>query len=114
LVEIGQWLQVETPSDARIAVADIGAVGFWSKRYVLDLDGLASKEAIPFYYGHGNWCELVDREMIGYLVIRRSDERWKQCAFSMVRLYTVDYPIRTLGVLERRNEQYGVWRIERF
>jgi hypothetical protein len=40
-VSLGQWLKENSRSEAKVAVGDIGAIGFWSGLQILDLDGLA-------------------------------------------------------------------------
>ncbi|OQZ00046.1 MAG: hypothetical protein B6D41_00425 [Chloroflexi bacterium UTCFX4] len=44
---VGKWLRQNTPASARVAVADIGAMGYFSERYMLDLQGLATPEILP-------------------------------------------------------------------
>jgi len=44
LVGMGKWLRDNTPSSSVIAVPDIGAVGYYSQRKILDLGGLVSPE----------------------------------------------------------------------
>lgn len=44
----GLWIQQNTPADADIAIKDIGSIGYYSKRRVLDLAGLVSPQCIPF------------------------------------------------------------------
>jgi hypothetical protein len=50
-VAIGEWLAANTPEDALIAVDDIGAIAYLSKRQVLDLNGLVSPEMWPAIRG---------------------------------------------------------------
>jgi len=40
--EIGEWLNTNTPSDAKVAMAEIGAVGWYSNRYIIDILGLVN------------------------------------------------------------------------
>lgn len=42
------WLQANTTDDARIATNDIGAIAYFGKRFVLDIEGLVTPDAIPF------------------------------------------------------------------
>jgi arabinofuranosyltransferase len=41
---MGRWLQKNTPADALVASPDIGAIGYYSHRRILDLGGLVSPE----------------------------------------------------------------------
>ena len=44
LAAMGKWLEKNSPPDALVATPDIGAVGWYSRRNVLDLGGLVSPE----------------------------------------------------------------------
>jgi len=39
---IGEWFNKNTPADAKIALLEIGAVGWYSQRYVIDILGLVN------------------------------------------------------------------------
>jgi hypothetical protein len=45
---IAHWLQDFTPAGARVGIPEVGYVGFFSNRRVLDLAGLCSPEVIPY------------------------------------------------------------------
>lgn len=46
---VGEFLQTNTPENSRVAVAiDVGAIGYYSEREVIDLGGLNSPEVIPY------------------------------------------------------------------
>jgi hypothetical protein len=45
-VRTGQWLAAHTAPDARVATNDIGAIAFFSQRFVLDTEGLVTPDAI--------------------------------------------------------------------
>jgi len=47
LVRWGRWFSQYTAPSAEIATPDIGAIGFYSQRHVLDLAGLVSPRMIP-------------------------------------------------------------------
>lgn len=48
LVATARWLEANTPEDALIAAHDIGAIGYFAGRDLVDLAGLVSPEVIPF------------------------------------------------------------------
>jgi hypothetical protein len=43
----GQWFAAHSDSDATIAAPDIGAIGYYSHRRVLDLAGLVTPAMVP-------------------------------------------------------------------
>ncbi len=48
MVATAQWIAVNTDVEAVIAAHDIGALGYFGGRDILDLAGLVSPEVIPF------------------------------------------------------------------
>jgi hypothetical protein len=47
-VSLGHWVDRNLPRGARIAVNDIGAIAYLSRREVVDLMGLVTPEIIPY------------------------------------------------------------------
>jgi hypothetical protein len=47
-VHLGRWLDAHAPPAATLAVNDIGAIAFFSRRPVLDLMGLVTPEILPY------------------------------------------------------------------
>ena len=47
--DVGEWLRANTPENSRVAVAiDVGTIGYYSHREIIDLGGLNTPEAIPY------------------------------------------------------------------
>jgi hypothetical protein len=47
-VHLGRWVAARTPESARIAVNDVGAIAFFSRREIIDLMGLVTPAIIPY------------------------------------------------------------------
>ena len=47
-VRAGRWIGAHTSADARVATNDVGAIAFFSRRFVLDTEGLITPDAIAF------------------------------------------------------------------
>jgi arabinofuranosyltransferase len=47
-VHLGRWLDAHAPPSATLAVNDIGAIAFFSRRPVLDLMGLVTPDILPY------------------------------------------------------------------
>lgn len=47
-VSLGRWVDATLPRSARLAVNDIGAIAYFSRRPVIDLMGLVTPEIIPY------------------------------------------------------------------
>ena len=45
-VRTGHWIAEHTSPDARVATNDIGAIAFFSRRFILDTEGLVTPDAI--------------------------------------------------------------------
>ena len=66
-VQMGKWLANNTPHDAVLATHDIGAIGYFSGRKVLDTVGLITPEVLPYLRqapsaGQGVWAFLNDQK----------------------------------------------------
>jgi hypothetical protein len=46
-VDIARWLERATPSDSEVASYDIGAIGYYSERRIIDIVGLVTPEIVP-------------------------------------------------------------------
>ena len=47
-VHLGRWLDRELPRPSRVAVNDIGAIAYFSRREIVDLMGLVTPAIIPY------------------------------------------------------------------
>jgi hypothetical protein len=68
MVQVAQWVAKDTPRDALIAAHDIGALGYFGQRHLLDLAGLISPEVIPFIRDEDRLRAYLDYERADYLV----------------------------------------------
>ncbi len=68
MVAVAQWLDRNTPPDAIIAAHDIGAIGYFTRRPILDLAGLISPEVIPFIRDEAKLGEWMQARGAQYFV----------------------------------------------
>ena len=68
MVATAQWIAVNTPVDSLVAAHDIGALGYFSHRRLLDLAGLVSPEVIPFIRDQNQLALFLDNQGANYLV----------------------------------------------
>lgn len=66
MVAAARWLRENVPPEELLAVHDIGAVGFFANRPVLDVAGLVTPEVVPLFY---------QPEAL-YMLMRERDVRW--------------------------------------
>ncbi|MBE0685723.1 MAG: hypothetical protein IH585_06955 [Anaerolineaceae bacterium] len=69
MVETAMWINANLPPDAVIAAHDIGALGFFADRQIIDLAGLISPEVIPFIRDEDLLSRYLDEKNADYLVI---------------------------------------------
>lgn len=68
MVATAKWIAANTPDDALIAAHDIGALGYYGQRNVLDLAGLISPDVIPFIRDEYRLKAHLDEAEVDYLM----------------------------------------------
>lgn len=68
-VETAHWLARHTPPDAVVAAHDIGAIGYFAPRPLVDMAGLVSPEVIPIIRDEQALAEFLKAHNADYLVV---------------------------------------------
>lgn len=69
-VHIGHWVAQNVPPQARLALNDIGAIAYVSRRRVLDLMGLVTPEIIPYRrQGEEGIIRFVNEQCPDYVIV---------------------------------------------
>jgi hypothetical protein len=68
MVAAAKWIQANTGSDELIAVHDIGAVGYFSQRKIIDLAGLITTEVVPFIRDEQKISRFLTQQGAAYLM----------------------------------------------
>lgn len=68
MVATARWIASNTQETALVAAHDIGALGYFGDRNLLDMAGLVSPEVIPFIRNESRLTEWLDIEKADYLV----------------------------------------------
>lgn len=75
-VAAGQWLGRATSEGTTIATMDIGAIGYYSERVIIDIQGLVTPEIVPSIKGKGVTerrsraiLEFLRKERVEYLAV---------------------------------------------
>ncbi|MEX2030312.1 MAG: hypothetical protein WD906_05015 [Anaerolineales bacterium] len=63
-----RWISTHTERDALVAAHDIGALGYFGGRGILDLAGLVSPEVIPILRDEGRLAAYLDLRSADYLM----------------------------------------------
>jgi arabinofuranosyltransferase len=64
--QIGNWLKANTPQNAKVAAVEIGTVGWYSDRYIIDILGLVSPYNADFIGNRqfNKWVEIYQPDYI--------------------------------------------------
>jgi hypothetical protein len=68
MVQTAHWVAENTEAEALVAAHDIGALGYFADRELLDLAGLVSPEVIPFIRDEAALARYLDAQGADYLV----------------------------------------------
>lgn len=68
-VTMGRWMAEHIPPGSRIAVNDVGAIAYFSRRRILDLEGLVSPEVLPYRIYSDRGLRVVSDMRPDYLAI---------------------------------------------
>jgi len=68
MVTTAKWIAGNTEDGALIAAHDIGALGYFGQRDILDLAGLVTPEVIPIIRDEGELAEYITEKGADYLV----------------------------------------------
>jgi len=68
MVDAARWISTHTEADDLIAAHDIGALGYFGGRRVLDLAGLADADVIPMLRNEAALADLLDQRGADYLM----------------------------------------------
>lgn len=69
MVATARWVEQNVPQDSTIAAHDIGALGYYAPRRLIDLAGLVSPEIIPFMHDPGQLEAHLVISGAGYLIV---------------------------------------------
>ena len=68
MVVAAKWVNQNIPSNALLAVHDIGALGFYAQNPVIDMAGLITPEVVPFIRDERRLAEYLDANSVAYLI----------------------------------------------
>ncbi|PWH14612.1 MAG: hypothetical protein DDG60_07615 [Anaerolineae bacterium] len=69
MVDTARWVNENLPASARIAAHDIGALGYFTERTIIDLAGLISPEIIPFMRNEQRLADYLSTQNVDYLIV---------------------------------------------
>jgi len=75
MIDLALWLKRNTPRNSLIVLHDIGVVGYFSDRKIIDLVGLTNPEVSRYYWNRNSMrlFSLSERRVIDYLKEKKPD-----------------------------------------
>ncbi len=67
--DVAYWLDNNIPKDAVIATHDIGIIGYFTQRRVIDLAGLVTPEVIPIMNDQAKLADFVRQQQVSYVIV---------------------------------------------
>ncbi|HEY3476292.1 MAG TPA: hypothetical protein VGK56_16885 [Anaerolineales bacterium] len=68
IVATAKWVDQNIPADARLAVHDIGALGYHVDNPIVDLAGLINPDVIPFIRDEAQLAQYLNSKSVDYLI----------------------------------------------
>lgn len=68
MVTTAKWVEQNIPADARLAVHDIGAIGYYVENPLVDMAGLITPQVVPFIRDQNRLAEYLDANSVDYLI----------------------------------------------
>lgn len=68
-MQAAQWINANTPQNALVATHDIGIIGYYTERQILDLAGLVTPEIVPIMNDPQKMADYVDAKQATYLIL---------------------------------------------
>ena len=68
MVDVALWINENIPEDAVVGAHDIGGLGYFGAREIIDLAGLITPDVIPFIRDQEQLAEYLDEKGAEYLV----------------------------------------------
>lgn len=107
-VTIGHWLAEETPVQTTVAANDVGALGYFGERRIIDLEGLITPEIAQMRAAGLSPLPFLREQHVEYLVIYRDLDRPWLAELSLVPVFTATLEFNTISAAE----QMIVYRVD--
>ena len=105
MVKTAQWLNQNTPPKAIIAAHDIGAIGYFTQRHIVDLAGLITPAVIPFIRDETKLLAFAKKQQATYLVTFPS---WYP---SITALYPKIYTTNSPWAIKANHDNMAVYQL---
>ena len=108
MVAVAHWVADNTPPDTLIAAHDIGAIGYFAQRPLLDLAGLITPEIIPYLSDDQAMADYILQSNADYLVTAPG---WPYTLVTNVSDVTLQYQTGYLWTQEQGLNNMAVYQL---
>ncbi len=110
-IAIGEWLRENSAPDDVVAVPDIGAIAYVSRREILDLNGLVTPELIP-YKRDKNINAFLEQNPPQYIISIDPDPDWLEKNGPDLALSPVmSLPFEKMFIFQEGPLYYSLYRV---
>jgi hypothetical protein len=110
MVTVARWLEDQTPPNALIAAHDIGAIGYFADRRLIDLAGLISPEIVPILGDKAALAEYVLNSDADFLVTAPG---WPYTAITSTKDATLLFKSDHAWTVQQGNNNMAVYLLNR-
>lgn len=110
MVAVARWIDQNVPEEALIAAHDIGAIGYFAERPLLDLAGLISPEVIDMLADEGLLSDYIVASSADYLVTAPG---WTYTTLTNNEMALLLFETAYEPTLEQGFNNMAVYRLER-
>jgi len=108
---LGEWLRENTRPDDVVAVPDIGAIAYVSRRKILDLNGLVTPELIP-YKRDKQVNRFLEENPPQYIISIDADPKWLESNGPDLNLEPVmSLPFEKMFIFQDEPLYYSLYRV---
>ena len=110
-VVIGEWLRDNAPPDAVVAVPDIGAIAYISRREILDLNGLITPELLP-YKRSKTVNRYLEEHPPQFMISIDPDPRWlEEHGPNLALEWVMSLPFEKMFIFQDEPLYYTLYRV---
>ena len=113
--EVGRWLQQHTDPNASVALEPIGAVGYYSERYIVDMGGLIDDAVWPYiqdgYRSPERVFAFLREKKPTYIVVYVHHPGVGKVVDMFPEYFTLLETVAPLGTLEGKFVDYDAYSI---
>jgi hypothetical protein len=110
-VAIGRWLAGATDAQAVVAATDVGAVGYFGGRRVVDLEGLVTPEVNRLRRAGISLMPFLREQGVEYVVLYQDEDRPWLWELTLVPVFTATLDFNTISATDQMTVYRVMWDV---